>query len=641
MEINLTLTAKKWELTSRIERAKPNGGVQLIKNVPERTYLAVTPEQWIVLTRFKEPKTVPQVLEAAIEDRICPELGEFYELILQAVRARILVEPGQTVMPIPAVSWPVALKTRRWPQLLWTLFGAGLVLTLVFAPQLPLHWNDAAIGAGILALAVLVGSALSASLLRGAGAEVYLKRPFLSTADACMLPPAEQRLVAIAPLAILSAVTGILAWRFPQWGFVPLVGLMFQLRPVFGGAVNDMIRVGAANRVSDAENYVLFAPNRTVRRRWQVLRHNLGSAVTWIEIFYGVVWTLALAYFFGMLTEVPPWELAFWQTQGPRLGLAVVGSLAVLGVSYIGLESYLFARDRALARHETLRQWYRRWFGHKRVATDEAARLRAILQCPPFRLLPAAEQQELAKAFEPHRLGAWKTLHPAGQPVSHASLILSGQVGIYRQVSSGRRVLAQVLCEGELAGLHAAVDPRRPDYLYRTLTPVVLLRIEWAEAERLILSRLPAATLANHVHKIPFLARIGLCQNWHRQAIQRFAELSSVKDFAENDPILQQGYYSESFYIMLEGEADVTVDGRRVAVIGSGSYFGEIGLLQNSNAIARVVAQEGTRCLGIPRREFLRFVAHNYSVALELERVSSKRLGRPIFPLSPGNFRTI
>jgi hypothetical protein len=29
----------------------------------------------------------------------------------------------------------------------------------------------------------------------------------------------------------------------------------------------------------------------------------------------------------------------------------------------------------------------------------------------------------------------------------------------------------------------------------------------------------------------------------------------------------------------------------------------------------------------------VRFVTHNYAVALELERVSSKRLGRPIFPV--------
>jgi hypothetical protein len=37
----------------------------------------------------------------------------------------------------------------------------------------------------------------------------------------------------------------------------------------------------------------------------------------------------------------------------------------------------------------------------------------------------------------------------------------------------------------------------------------------------------------------------------------------------------------------------------------------------------------------------MRFVTHNYTVALELERVSSKRLGRPIFPLRQGDFRSI
>jgi CRP-like cAMP-binding protein len=72
--------------------------------------------------------------------------------------------------------------------------------------------------------------------------------------------------------------------------------------------------------------------------------------------------------------------------------------------------------------------------------------------------------------------------------------------------------------------------------------------------------------------------------------------------------------------------------------VRGGDFFGEIGLLQNSYPTARVAANDGARSLCIRRKEFLRFVAHNYSVALELERVSSKRLGRPIFPLSRGNF---
>jgi len=34
-------------------------------------------------------------------------------------------------------------------------------------------------------------------------------------------------------------------------------------------------------------------------------------------------------------------------------------------------------------------------------------------------------------------------------------------------------------------------------------------------------------------------------------------------------------------------------------------------------------------------------VAHNHTVALELERVSTRRLRRPIFPLSTGNFKQL
>jgi hypothetical protein len=61
--------------------------------------------------------------------------------------------------------------------------------------------------------------------------------------------------------------------------------------------------------------------------------------------------------------------------------------------------------------------------------------------------------------------------------------------------------------------------------------------------------------------------------------------------------------------------------------------------MQNSNATASITARCNLRSLAIARKEFLRFVTHNYSVALELERVSSDRLGRPIFPVRQSDFR--
>ena len=642
MEINLILTAKTWQLASQLERTKPFGGVLIVKNVPERTYLAITPNQWQVLARFSEARTVPQVLEAVINDRICPALGEFYELMLKAVKARIIVAPGQTVVAVPAVNWMVALKPARLRFALWLLFAAGLSCTIALRPALPTTLLDYAASFGSMVLAVAVGISISASLLRGAGGEVYsFRRWFIGLTDARMLAPPDQRLVALAPLAILAATTGFLTWHRQEWSLFPLAGLLVMLRPIFRGRVSKIIRAMASRRLSDAEHKFTFPPNRTPRARWKVLRAGLRNSTTWLEIGYGTIWTLALGYFFGVLTDVPPWEIAFWRTQGPMLGMGVAGSLLLLGVIYLIAEFYLFATERALAHRNALGLWYRRWFGRAGHLTDESARLRAVLRSPLLRMLPPAGQRSVAKALRPARFGAWKVLHSPEEPVTHVSLILSGRVGVYRKLRTGRRVLVQVLCEDEIVGLHSVADREFPAFLYRTLTPVLFLRMDRSVADELVVSQIGAQALTNQVQKLPFLSRIGLCENWHIQAIQRCAELSRIVNYKENDVILQNGFYSDSFFIMFEGEARIASRGKVRGTIRVGDFFGEIGLLQNSNATAQVTAGPGTRCLCIPRREFLRFVGHNYTVALELERVSSARLGYPIFPLTHGNFQTL
>lgn len=641
MEINLILTAKSWQLASQLERTKPYGGVLIVKNVPERTYLAVTPKQWEVLSRFSESHTVPQVLESIINDRICPALGEFYELMLKAVKARIIVQPGQTVLTVPAVNWMLAVKPSRLRFVMWLLFLTGLGFTVALRPALPTTLMDFAASFGALFLAASAGAALSASLLRGGGGEVYaLRRWFIRNSDSRMLSPADQRLVGLAPLATLAATTGFLTWHRPEWSLFPLAGLLVLLRPILNGRVSQMIRVQASRRLSDAENNYIFPPNRTPQARWKLLRAGLRSPTTWVEITYGVIWTLVLSFFVGVLTDVPPWHLAFWQAQGPRLGFAIVTSLSLLGLIYVVSEFYLFATERALAHRNAVRRWYRRWLGRGREV-DESVRLRAVLRSPLLRMLTPPGQRAAAKALHPFRSGPWKVIHGPDTPPTHVSLILSGKVGVYRTLRSGRRIRVQVLCEDDIVGLHAVADREFPHFQYRTLTPVTLLRMDRVVADELVVSQIAASSLTSQVQKLPFLARIKLCENWHIQAIQRCAELSRIVNYSEGDMILQDGYYSDSFFIIFEGSAKITSRGKVRGIVRGGDFFGEIGLLQNSNATAHVVAGPGTRCLCIPRREFLRFVAHNYTVALELERVSSARLGAPIFPLTPGNFRSI
>ncbi len=640
MEINLLLTAQRLELASQLTHGETTGGVMVIKNVPERTYLAITPKQWKLLQLFRQPQTVPRLLETIIEERQCPPLGEYYELILKAVRARILIAAGHNPKIIAASEWPVALRPQKLRYAVWLLLAVGLGLTVAFHPVFPADFIGAAASLGALALATVLGAALAASFLRGAGGEIYFtRRKWIDLVDVCMLVPADQRVVMLAPLAIMATATGLLSWQRPEWSFFPFVALMLYFRPVFNGAVNRLIQAGAEPRVSDAAHGFIFPLNRTPRMRWRLLGANLRNATTWKEIGYGIVWTIALGYLFGVLTEVPPWTLAFWKVRGPWLLGSLVSSLLLLGGGYLISEFYLFARERAIARHETSRQFFRRWFKVKSVVTDNEARARAVARSPLLRQLAPKNQNFIAEAMHSHRVGPWKMLHSPNEPVNFVSLILSGKVGVYRTNESGRRTLAQVLSEDDLVGLHAAADPGDPNFQYRSLTPVVLLRLDWEQAEQLILAQTTKAVLTNLVEKLPFLTRISLCQNWHMQAIQRFAELTVIKDYKADEVMLQEGVFSENFFVLMDGEARITKRGKVLGRMSRGNFFGEIGLLQNSRAVATVAAGTSARILCIQRREFLRFVAHNYSVATELERVSSERLGRPIFPLTPDNFK--
>ncbi|HRJ47773.1 MAG TPA: hypothetical protein PKY38_10470, partial [Opitutaceae bacterium] len=129
MEINLLLTAKPLRLAPQLNLGGEAGGVLTVKNISERTYLQVTSRQWRVLQFFRETQTVPHLLETLLDQRLCPALGELYELVLKAVRARILVEPGHVPAAMPAVNWGFTLRPAKLRHALGTLLALGLGLT--------------------------------------------------------------------------------------------------------------------------------------------------------------------------------------------------------------------------------------------------------------------------------------------------------------------------------------------------------------------------------------------------------------------------------------------------------------------------------------------------------------------------------
>ncbi|MCF3650529.1 cyclic nucleotide-binding domain-containing protein [Synoicihabitans lomoniglobus] len=642
MDDNLALTAQRWQLAPTLKCSGIIGGVMVVKNTVEGTHLAITPHQWSLLNRFTEPRMVPPVLGAIIQERVCPALGEFYELIIKAVRERILVAEDYEPISRPTLNWPIALKAHTWRVLIILMGVLGWGATVALRPALPDTWLDAGLSLAIAGLAAGLGEVVANALLRGAGGTLYLDRKFfVRRSDVVMHAAGVQRSVAGAPIAVAAATAGLVSWLHPAWALFPVVGLLVQLRPVGGGPVNRILRIGARNRLSDAEHHFTFQPNRSPSAREQSLQARFRRRTTWWEILYGVCWIALTGYTLGMLSDMPLRTLGFWETHGWSVGLGFVSIVAAVILIYAFVESYVFTLERASNAAVAFELWYRRWLAATPETFSRRECLQAVRRSPLLRQLPVAVQQTIAKRLRTVRIRPGETLTDFDEDPGHVSLIQAGKIGVYRRAPNGKPRLMQELSEEELAGLHAAADPKYPQFSYRALTPLTLLQLEWADARELLLPHLPPKSLVSLVIKTPFLARMELCRHWHFQAIRRFADYAEIVDYDPGEIILRDEFFSEFFFIVLEGSARISKRGMQVGTVRGRDFLGEIGLLQNSDTTAQVTASEPTRCLRIGRREFLRFVAHNHTVALELERVSSQRLGRPIFPLTLGDFKTL
>src|ERR1700682_3885447 len=110
MDLNLILSAQTLCLAPQVQRSGLINGLVVLKNVTAKTYLKVTPEELVILQQFENPRTVPDVLGTAIRERFCLPLGEFYELVLKAMQANILLQPGQKVKVIRAHEWSWSVR---------------------------------------------------------------------------------------------------------------------------------------------------------------------------------------------------------------------------------------------------------------------------------------------------------------------------------------------------------------------------------------------------------------------------------------------------------------------------------------------------------------------------------------------------
>jgi CRP-like cAMP-binding protein len=90
--------------------------------------------------------------------------------------------------------------------------------------------------------------------------------------------------------------------------------------------------------------------------------------------------------------------------------------------------------------------------------------------------------------------------------------------------------------------------------------------------------------------------------------------------------IIRQGDGGDRFYVVVDGDAEVTRDGRHVVDRGPGDYFGEIALLRNVPRTATVTARTPMELYGLDRDDFLAAVTGHSAGRAASEAVVVERL---------------
>jgi CRP-like cAMP-binding protein len=130
------------------------------------------------------------------------------------------------------------------------------------------------------------------------------------------------------------------------------------------------------------------------------------------------------------------------------------------------------------------------------------------------------------------------------------------------------------------------------------------------------MARVSVATLK----KVPLFAGLD------DRELGQIADSMQERRFPAGATVTQEGAAGAGFFIVEDGEAEVTVAGEPRRRIRAGDYFGEIALLSDSPRTATIVASTDLLCYGMAPWDFRPLVETNSAIAWKLLTAMAEKL---------------
>ena len=127
---------------------------------------------------------------------------------------------------------------------------------------------------------------------------------------------------------------------------------------------------------------------------------------------------------------------------------------------------------------------------------------------------------------------------------------------------------------------------------------------------------------AARVREIPMFRHLS------QSELERVAGWLQAYSVPEGDLLVREGASAQEFFLIEDGEAAVLQDGERIAVLGPGDFFGEIGLVETDRRTASIIAATPMDVIVMYRAEFEQMEKELPTVADQIRAAIRARLDR-------------
>lgn len=122
------------------------------------------------------------------------------------------------------------------------------------------------------------------------------------------------------------------------------------------------------------------------------------------------------------------------------------------------------------------------------------------------------------------------------------------------------------------------------------------------------------------------LAAVSLFRGATTKELEEISKLTTEVALDAGSTLMSQGEIAREAFVILDGSAEVRVDGEVVATVGAGDCVGEMGLLDDGMRSASVVATSPVTALVLDPREFNSLLLNVPAIAVKVAATLAARV---------------